>query len=42
MTYATGDRSGGLSLYVGEVGAAQTVLVDRVPEGRRVQMVSQR
>ena len=32
MTYATGDRSGGLSLYVGEVGAAQTVFVDRVPE----------
>ena len=32
MTYATGDRSDGLSLYVGEVGAAQTVFVDRVPE----------
>ena len=33
MTYATADRSGELSLYVGEVGAAQTVFVDRVPEG---------
>ena len=32
MTYATADRSGALSLYVGEVGADQTVFVDRVPE----------
>ena len=32
MTYATVDRARGLSLYVGEPGAVQTVLVDRVPE----------
>ena len=32
MTYAAADRSGDLSLYVGEAGAEQTVFVDRVPE----------
>ena len=31
MTYAAADRSGALSLYAGEAGADQRVIVDRVP-----------